>query len=427
MAPGPEEFHRLVETGVWPMQYLRRICLALAVVSAVACGVDAADWPQFRGPNRDGTSPETGLLKQWPVGGPKELWSCQNLGEGFSSLAIADGMVYVCGMIRGQGHLFAFDPNGTLRYDVIYGPEWTKTGNYPGTRTTPTIDGDRLYLMSGQGRIACYKAKTGEPVWQVDTLGKFKGKNIRWGIAESVLIDGEKAICTPGGANATVVALNKRTGETVWTSEGLSQLSAYCAPVLVERGSNRLILTLVEKALIGLDANTGKVHWMVPHEVSYDIQAVSPLYHDGMVYVTNAYHHGGQSFLLAPDGMGVEKKWEEKSLDVHHGGVVLVDGNIHGASSAGRWTCLELASGKVKFSSKLVGKGSALYVGGRLYAYGEKGEIALVKINADGYEQVGSFRIRKGSKEHWAHPALSNGRLYVRHGEALLCYDIKAR
>ncbi len=409
------------------MQYVRRICLALSAISAVACGVQAADWPQFRGPNRDGTSPETGLLKQWPAGGPRELWSCQNLGEGFSSPAIANGMVYVCGMVRGQGHLFAFDLEGHPKYDIIYGPEWAKAGNSPGTRMTPTVDGDRLYLMSGQGRLACYRAKTGELVWQVDTLDKFKGRNIRWGIAESVLIDGEKAICTPGGENATVVALNKMTGATLWTSAGLSQLSAYCSPLLVERGPNRLVLTLVEKALVGLDAETGKVDWIVPHEVSYDIQAVSPLYHEGMVYITNAYHHGGQSFLLTPDGMGVEKKWEEKSLDVHHGGVVLVDGNIHGASSAGRWICLDLASGRVKFSGKLVGKGSVIYADGTLYAYGEKGELALVRINADGYEQVSSFRIRKGSKEHWAHPALSDGRLYLRHGEALMCYDIKAQ
>jgi len=415
------------------MQYVRRMCIALAVVGAVTSAAGAADWPQFRGPNRDGTSPETGLLKQWPAGGPKELWSYQKLGEGFSSIAIADGVVYVCGMVGGQGHLFAFDLNGSLKYDVAYGPEWTKAGNHPGTRTTSTIDGDRLYLMSGQGRIACYRAKTGEPVWHVDTLDRFKGKNIQWGMAESVLIDGERAICTPGGENATVVALNKMTGETIWTSKGLSEPSAYCSPILVDRGSNHLILTLIQKAIVGVDANTGKVHWIVPHEVSYDIQAVSPLYKDGMMYVTNAYHHGGQGFLLSPDWTAVEKKWEEKSLDVHHGGVVLVDGDIHGASSGGRWICLELATGKVKFSDKsdtsdkLVGKGSVIYVDGMLYAYGEKGEVGLVKIKPDGYERVGSLRIRKGSKEHWAHPAISDGRLYIRHGEALMCYDIKAR
>lgn len=405
----------------------RRISILLSIALILTAAVRAADWPQFRGSQRDGTSPETGLMQQWPDGGPKELWSYEKLGAGFSSIAVADGMVYVCGMIDGQGHLFAFDLQGNVKYDVVYGPEWTKAGNYPGTRTTPTIDGDRLYLMSGQGRIACYQARTGKPVWHIDTGDKFKGRNIRWGIAESVLIDGNKAICTPGGKDATMVALDKMTGATIWTSKGLSQLSAYCSPILVERGPNRLLLTLVEKSVVGLDADTGKVYWTIPHEVSYDIQAVSPAYQDGIMYVTNGYRHGSHGFQLSPDGTSVDKKWAEKSLDVQHGGVVLVDGNIHGASTRGEWICLDLATGKVKFSDKLVGKGSVIYVDNRLYCYGEKGEVGLVKINADGYEQVGSFRVRKGSKEHWAHPAISDGRLYLRHGDALMCYDIKAK
>ena len=277
------------------------------------------------------------------------------------------------------------------------------------------------------GRLACYNAKSGQPIWHVDTLEKFKGKNIRWGIAESPLIDGEKVICTPGGQDATVAALNKMTGETIWTTKGLSQLSGYCSPLLVERGGTRLIITLVEKALVGIDADNGTVYWTVPHEVSYDIQAVSPAYQDGLVYITNGYRHGSHGFQLSPDGKSIEKKWSEKSLDVHHGGVVLVDGNIHGASSNGTWTCLDLATGKVEFTDKLVGKGSVIYVDGMLYGYGEKGQVGLIKIKPDGYEMVSSFGVTKGGKEHWAHPAISDGRLYVRHGEALMCYDIKAR
>ena len=409
------------------MESLRRVYIVLLMVLAAVSAVNAADWPQFRGPGRDGTSSETGLMKQWPQDGPKELWSYEGLGEGYSSVSVANGVVYTTGMIDGQGYLFAFDLQGKPVYKVNYGPEWTKSGNYPSARTTPTIDGDRLYLMSGQGRLACYKAKTGEPIWQVDTLEKFKGKNITWGIAESPLIDGEKVICTPGGQDATIAALNKMTGETIWTTKGLSQLSAYCSPILIERGPNRLILTLVEKAVVGVDAGTGKVYWTIPHEVSYDIQAVSPAYKDGMMCVTNAYRHGSYGFLLSPDGTSIEQKWSEKSLDVHHGGVVLIDGNIHGASSNGTWICLDLATGKVEFTDKLVGKGSVIYVDGMLYGYGEKGEVGLIKIKPDGYELVSSFRVKKGGKEHWAHPAISDGRLYIRHGAVLMCYDIKAQ
>lgn len=409
------------------MQNLKRIGVVLLALLMTISAAHAADWPQFRGPNRDGTSSETGLVKQWPAGGPQELWSYEGLGEGFSSIAIADGTVYTCGMIDKEGTLFAFDQSGNVKYKVNYGPEWTKSGNYPGARTTPTIDGDRLYLMSGQGRIACYNAKTGDPVWHVDTFDQFGGKNIRWGVSESVLIDGEKAICTPGGKDATVVALNKTTGETIWTSKGLSELSAYCSPMVVDRGPNRVILTMVEKSIAGLDAGTGKVYWTVPHKVSYDIQAVSPLYMDGVMFVTNGYRKGSHGFALSPDGTSIEKKWSEKSLDVHHGGVVLVDGNIHGASARGQWICLELGSGKVKFSDKLVGKGSVIYADGMLYGYGEKGQAGLIKITPDGYELVSSFRVKKGGGPHWAHPAISDGRLYLRHGQALMCYDIKAR
>jgi len=161
--------------------------------------------------------------------------------------------------------------------------------------------------MSGLGRLACHEAKTGKPIWHVDTLEKFKGRNIRWGIAESPLIDGEKVICTPGGQDATMVALNKMTGATIWTTKGLSQASAYCSPILVERGGTRLLLTMVEKSIIGVDADSGKVQWTVPHEVSYDIQAVSPAYKDGLVYVTNGYRHGSHGFQLSPDGTSVEE------------------------------------------------------------------------------------------------------------------------
>ncbi len=409
------------------MVYARRMRVVLLMVLTVVSAASAADWPQFRGSTRDGTSSETGLLKQWPQDGPKELWSYDELGEGYSSVSVANGVVYATGMIGGQGHLFAFDAQGQLKYKTAYGPEWTKSGNYPGTRTTPTVDGDRLYLMSGQGRIACHKATTGEHIWHIDTFDKFKGKNITWGIAESPLIEGEMVICTPGGPDATIVALNKMTGETIWTTKGLSQLSAYCSPVLVQRGSTRLILTLVEKAAVGVDADNGKVYWVIPHEVSYDIQAVSPAYEDGMMYVTNGYRHGSFGYELSPDGTSVNEKWAEKSLDVHHGGVVLVDGNIHGASMGGNWVSLNLATGKVNFSDKLVGKGSVIYVDGMLYGYGEKGQLGLIQIKPDGYELVSSFRVKKGNKEHWAHPAISDGRLYIRHGQALICYDIKAR
>lgn len=410
------------------MQCTKRAAVILSAILLVSSWAGAADWPQFRGPNRSGISSETGLMKEWPAAGPTELWFYEELGAGFSSVAVADGMVYATGMIDGDGFLFAFDLDGNLKYKVNYGPEWADKRTYPGARTTPTIDGDRLYLMSGHGRIACYKAKTGELIWHVDTLDEYAGKNIRWGIAESVLIDGPKAICSPGGKDASVVALDKMTGKKIWASTGLSEPSAYCSPVLVERGGTRLLLTLVEKSVVGVDADKGTVYWKVPHEVSWDIQAVSPAYENGVMFITNGYGHGSHGFAISADGTQVEPKWSEKTLDVHHGGVVLIDGHIHGASNKGDWTSLEIATGAVKFTDKLVGKGSVICADGMLYGYGErKGTLGLIKITPQGYEMVSSFDIARGSKEHWAHPAVSDGRLYMRHGEALMCFDIKAK
>lgn len=408
------------------MSYLRKITIAVFVVLLMCSTVFAVDWPQFRGPTRDGHSPETGLMKKWPDGGPKELWSFEDLGKGYSSVSVADGLVYVTGMVGSDGILFAFDLSGDLKWKVNYGPEWT--GDRPGTRTIPTIDGERLYLMSGTGRIDCRNAKTGKPIWHRDTLEEFKGKNIRWGIAESVLIENEKVICTPGGQDATVVALDKMNGKTIWTTKGLSENSAYCAPAVIDRGPNRIILTMVQQSIVGIDMKTGVLLWKQPNKVSYDISAVTPAYEKGMMYVSNGYRHGGHMFELSADGTSSTKKWSEKTLDVHHGGVMLIDGNIHGASTGGTWTCIELATGDVKFTDKLVGKGSVIYVEGLLYCYGERnGDVGLVKIKPAGYEMVSSFRITKGAKEHWAHPVISDGRLYIRHGNALMCYDIKAQ
>lgn len=385
----------------------------------------AADWPQFRGPNRDGKSTETGLLQVWPTGGPKELWAVENLGMGYASVAVVGDTIYTTGMENKQGFLYAFDLQGRLKWKKQYGPEWT--GSYPGTRTTPTLDGDRLYLMSGQGRIACFNALTGDAVWHIDTLKTFRGKNIRWGIAESVLVDGDKVICTPGGQNATVVALNKMNGQTVWTTQGLSDLSAYCSPMLVERGGTRLIVTMVQKHIVGIDADSGTVYWRIPHQTSYDISAVSPLYHDGMIFVTNGYKKGSFGLKLSKDGKSCTQAWAQKKLDVHHGGAVLLEGTIHGASTGKRWINLDIATGEINYQDRLVGKGAVLYADGLLYGYGENGQLAIIKPGPDGYRMISSFKITKGEKEHWAHPAITNGRLYVRHGTALMAFDIKAK
>lgn len=417
------------------MSSLRRIVALCSIIVLLGGICYGDDWPQFRGLHRDGKSAETGLLWKWPEGGPKLLWSAGGLGKGFSSVAVADGLLYTTGMIDGEGLLFAFELNGKLRWKVSYGPEWTRS--HPGTRTTPTVEGDRIYVFSGVGLLACLNSKTGEKIWQVDTLNKFQGKNIRWGMTGSPLIDGPKVICTPGGKKGTMVALDKMTGGTIWATTGLNELSAYCSAILIERGHNRLLVTMIQKSIICVSADSGKLMWRVPYETSYDTAIVTPVYKDGCIFVTSVVEHeftnGGIMLELSPDGSRVSEKWKTETLDCHHGGVVLVDGYLYGSNfkgiPRGDWVCLDWDSGAVMYEARWNGnKGSIIYADGRLYCYDENtGDVGLVKAKPAGFDIVSSFRVTSGGGKHWAHPVISDGRLYIRHGDALMAYDIKRK
>ncbi len=394
----------------------------------------ADDWPAFRGPNRDGKSAETGLMKKWPEGGPGLLWSVEGLGIGFSSVAVAQGCIYTTGMLEGEGFLFAYDPAGNLKWKESYGSEWT--GSYKGTRTTPTIDDNRIYVFSGTGVMACFEAGSGKKIWEVSTLERFEGKNIRWGMSGSPLLDGEKVYCTPGGRKGVIVALDKMTGRTIWATTGMDELSAYSSAILVERGGNNLLINMIQKSVVCVNADNGELIWREPYVTPSDTGGVTPVYKDGRLYVTSAvereFTRGGVMFDLSADGASVAEKWNDQTLDCGHGGVVLVDGYLYGSTfdgiPKGDWICLNWDSGKVMYKAKWNGnKGSVIYADGMLYCYDENtGDVALVKASPEGFKIISSFRVTHGDGQHWAHPAISDGRLYIRHGDALMAYDIKA-
>lgn len=330
---------------------MRSRILSILMLTATSVSICmAGDWPQFRGPDRSGISSETGLLRQWPEGGPELLWKYEGLGKGYASVSVAKGLIYTTGVEDGKGYIYAFGLEGKPKWKKSYGEGWT--GAHPGSRTTPTIDGDRLYIMSGHGSISCFPTSGGDAIWSVDTAKEFGGKNIRWGISESVLIDGDKVICTPGGPDASVVALDKKTGKTIWTSKGVSDKSAYCCPILLELGDNRLLITMLSNSVVGLDIETGKLHWQVEHTGKYEISAVSPVFHNGILHTTNAYGKGSVGYALSADGNKCEKKYEETVLECHHGGVILLGGNVYGSNSR-EWVCLDIASGSVKYKDRL--------------------------------------------------------------------------
>jgi outer membrane protein assembly factor BamB len=407
----------------------RVITLGFALCIASACYGDP--WPQFRGLNRDGKSKETGLLKKWPEGGPKLLWYAKGLGKGFSSVAIADGYIYTTGMVGKdkQGILFAYDTEGVFKWKVPYGPAWS--GPHSGARTTPTVDGNSVYVISGYGNLVCFNAKTSRKKWEVDVLKRFKGKNIKWGISESVLICGDNVICTPGGENASVVALNKMTGKTVWTSKGLSDSSAYCSPILVEEEDRKLVVTITASHIVGIDPADGEVLWRHQNKIREGkprhINPNCPIYHDKDIYATSRFV-GGTKLKLHEDRTKISEIWVDENLDPHHGGVVLVGGFIYGANSKrDNWLCLDWATGQRRYEQEWGARGSIIYADGMLYCYeSEKGTVALVKASPKGFDIVSSFRVSHGTGDHWAHPAISDGRLYIRHGNALMAYDISS-
>jgi outer membrane protein assembly factor BamB len=397
----------------------KSILFLLLIASAVFAGVNS----QWRGPNRDGIYPEKNLLNKWPEDGPKLLWSVEGLGQGFSTASVTEDKVYVTGMLSGTGYVFAFDHNGKQIWKSAYGPD--HDGDYPGSRTTPTVVDDRIYVISGKGYAVCLNAMTGDKVWSVNLVKTFGASIPRWGMTESPLVDGDHVFCTPGGSKTTLVALDRHTGKTVWTSGSTGQAPAYCSPILVQHGPTRLILAMTAKSVIGVDRNTGKLLWTHPHHTSYDVNANTPIYHDGMVFSYSGYGTGGIMLKLSADGKSVSESWRNEDLDSQHGAAVLIDGTLYGSGHNNRgWKSLDWKSGKTLNSSRDMGKGNVIFADGKLFCYDERGHIGLVQAGPDSFEVISRFRVRKGSGQHWAHLVVYQGKMYVRHGKALLVYQI---
>jgi outer membrane protein assembly factor BamB len=403
--------------------------LAVAAAMLLAAVSYAVDSPQFRGANRTGVFEETGLMKTWPENGPPKLWVATGFGVGFSSALVNKGRIYVTGTLAEQdSFVFVLDLEGKIIGQIPYGKE-TTAETAPGARCTPTIDGDRMYLLSGLGVVNCIDLPAKQVVWQVNILERFNAPNNEWHLAEALLVDGDRVICTPGGPDAVMAALDKKTGDTVWVTKGMTDMASYVAPLLVKHNGRRIILTETSKFLICVDADSGALLWKREHLTEWDIHAVTPIYQDGCVYYVAGYKSGGGLLELSQDASSYTVKWLDTQLDCQHHGVVLVDGYLYGTThhrGGGQMVCLEWATGKVMWTRKEITQGVVEYADGMLYTYEgpKKGTVSLVKPSAAGLECAGKFTVTEGAKEHWAHPTIANGRLYVRHGDALICCDI---
>jgi outer membrane protein assembly factor BamB len=326
-------------------------------------------------------------------------------------------------MFDSTGFIFSYDLKGNQLWKTPYGKEWSK-GN-PGTRGTPVIVNDRLYLISGRGKAVCVNADTGDIIWSVDLVEKFGAVLPDLGMCESALIDGDRIICTVGGPNTIMVALNRNNGSTVWVCEGNGEKSSYCSPILINRGNTRLIVTMVQKSIIGIDADAGKFLWSHKQDTKYDVNANSPIHEDGYIYCSTGYELGGVKLKLSSDGKSITEVWRDKELDSQFHSYILLDDYIYGSGHRNKgWKCLNWQTGEILYSSKELDTGSVIYADGLLYCYTEKGIVALVEPGSNKFKLISKFEIEQGSGPHWAHLVIKDKILYVRHGDTLMAYSI---
>jgi outer membrane protein assembly factor BamB len=405
-------------------------------LSLFCLGAGAADWPQWRGPHRDGISPETGLLKGWPKDGPKLLWQLREIGAGYSTPAVVADRLYVQ-TNKGVADEFvqAFQvKDGTHIWSTRLGKVGPNQGpQYPGARGTPTVDGDLLYALGSDGDLVCLETATGKPRWHKNLRAEFGGKPGQWAYAESPLIDGDHLICTPGGTDATLVALTKTTGAVVWKCPVPGGDKAdYASCISVAAPGGKEYVQFVSKGLVGVDAQTGKFLWRYDQTAKGSpAHIATPIAHDAFVY--NATRKGGAALLHIEDKGGTitaKQVYFQKDLPSAIGGAVLVGGHLYGTNARGL-VCAEFATGKVKWTDPCVGPASVCYADGRLYVHGDNNdEVVLVAASPAAYQEHGRFTLpaqpERGKTKAWAYPVIANGRLYLRDQGALWSYDIKA-
>ena len=418
---------------------------AFLTLTVVASGIVASptradnNWPTFRGADRTATAPDTNLLQQWPSEGPKLVWETSGAGRGYAGVAIADGKLFTLGDAPSTAddkdeYVTCFDQSsGKFIWKAKTGPAWDKgMDSWRSSRSTPTVDADRLYVITPKGVLICLNTETGSENWRIDLEDKFGGEKAEmWGYSESVLIDGDRLICTPGGPKNTMVALDKMTGEKVWSNSRENDRGAGHSSIVISKiGETKVYVQMTGSGAMGVRADDGKILW------TWDIEKTTaviptPIIRDDLVFISVGYKRGGA--LLRQTAAGNEVTVEEvyglkPKLSNKHGGVVMVGDYVYGDSDdKGTPFCAELMTGEIKWKSRGSGKKSAsiAVADGHLYIRYSDGTMTLVEANPDSFNEVGSFKVPgSGDRPSWAHPAIVDGKLYLREGDKILCYDI---
>jgi outer membrane protein assembly factor BamB len=400
---------------------MRRIAtMTTALVLMVALGVQAADWPNFLGPNRDGISTETGINKDWGAKRPKQVWKVAMSDGGYAGPAVAGGVVYIVDHRGSDDVVRALSlKNGTKIWEFSYAD--ARRNNYGFARATPTVDGEHVYTIGRLGQLYCLRTKDGSKVWDVNIVKKFRAKPPKWQFSGSLLIDGDNVIVGAGGKGASVVALNKKTGATVWKGGG-SDIAGYATPVVAELDKKKQYVIFTAKRLIGVSAADGKTIWSYPWRTGYDVNAATPIVSSDTVFITSNYRRG--CAVVKVSGANATKVWENKAMQSHWSTPIYHEGHIYGASDPNKFVCLDYKTGAVKWAQKGFGKGGQVAVDGCIIALnGKRGSAHLIEMTPEGYKELGKFTPLGGKS--WTAPIVADGKLIVRNEKALACFDLK--
>ncbi|MCG6189389.1 PQQ-binding-like beta-propeller repeat protein [Maribellus maritimus] len=385
---------------------------------------------QWRGPARDGKYNEKGLLTKWPQDGPRLLWSAENLGAGYAAPVVSADKLLVMGVENGNSTLFAFDLSGKILWKSSNGKSFVGSGyaaNFPGARSTPTVVGDRVYATSGTGRIACFDLNTGEEVWAVDMVNDLKGFMNEFSYSESLVTDDKYVYCFPGGKEISVAKLNRFTGETVWTSKATGDTTHFVSPILVDLPARRVFVSTSRNYIFGVDGNNGELLWKYKIAIRHDgDHANTPVYDAPYIYIATNDNNGKGTIKmeLSSDGKSVKEVWSNKQVKNDMGGMIVADQKLFLTTENRNLNILDPATGNVidKTRSPF---GGLIFADNKFICYGTNGDVSLFNYNNGKLTPGGTFKITMGSKEHFSHPVVANGVLYIRHGEALMAYQIK--
>lgn len=419
---------RLKHVNSSPRLWTSAVLVSALVFSVFGIGAPATaapgDWPQFRGPERTGVGNDVDLADSWPADGPPVKWQVDFLGEGYGSVAVRGDLVFVQGTQRNQSVVFALDRrSGEQRWVRALGPSRDQDqGNGP--RSTPTVTADGIFVLTEHGELAKLDAESGAVLWQFNMLERYNSRNLRWSISESPLVDDQNVYVMPGGDGGSIVAVDRKNGETVWRSTELEDDASYSSLVFTEIDGVRAIAGFTQQAGVGVRASDGKLLWRYEAPANRTANAAAPVAGDGLVFYSSSYGTGGGA--VRPDGRGgSQEAWFKSNLQNHHGGVVLHEGHLYGFFGPALG-CVELGTGEVVWRARSVGKGSLAIADDKLFLLSERRRVGLAKATPEGYEELGRFEIADRDWPTWAYPVVSGGTLYLRNQNALTAYDVSA-